>query len=241
MTGWAAKRFWKMAHVVACDGGYTVHLDARPLRTPAKAALIVPTEALAQRIAQEWDAQEGALRPLSMPFTRSANAALDKVVPQQAEVAAMIADYGGTDLLCYRAPSPQELITRQAAGWDPLLDWAAKAFGARLSVGQGVMHVAQPPVALAALSQAVARLDPFALTALHDLVGLSGSLILGLAVTEGRLAAPEAWALSRIDEEWQAELWGRDDEAEALAAHKKSEFLHARQFFELSRRPDTVV
>lgn len=235
MSGWKAKRFWTEATVVAAEGGYTVHLDARPVRTPAKTPLIVPTQALAAEIAAEWNAQQGEVRPQGMPFTRSANAALDKVRPQHAEVAALIAEYGGTDLLCYRALAPLELQARQAVAWDPLLDWAAARFGAPLTVGQGVMHVPQPPDVLVAMADEVNSLCAFRLTALHDLVGISGSLIIGLAVCEGHMSADEAWHLSRIDEAWQAEIWGHDDEAAAQAALKQRDFVHAKRFHDLGR------
>ena len=234
MSGWKAKRFWKEAQVVEEGTGFTVHLDGRPVRTPAKAPLIVPAKALAAEIAAEWDAQEGEIDPNTMPFTRSANAAIDKVRPQQAEVADMIADYGDSDLLCYRASTPEELAARQAAGWDPLLDWAAETLGARLTVAQGVMHVRQPAAALARLRDAVHAQGACPLTAFHDLVSLSGSLVLGLAVARHRLSAEEAWELSVIDETWQAEQWGDDDEAMAQAAIRRAAFLHARNFYDLA-------
>ena len=131
MTGWKRKRFWKQARVVADGDGFAVELDGRPVRTPAKAALRLPGRAMAQAIAAEWDAQEDEIAPATMPFTRTANAAIDKVTPQRAEVAAMLAAYGDSDLLCYRADRPAELVRRQAESWDPALDWAATALGAR--------------------------------------------------------------------------------------------------------------
>ena len=234
MSGWKAKRFWQAAEVVAVGSGFAVHLDGRPVRTPAKTPLVVPTRGLAQAIADEWNAQDGEVRPLTMPFTRSANAALDKVATQYDEVAAMIAEYGGSDLLCYRAATPAELAARQAEAWDPLLDWAELRFGVRLVIARGVMHIAQPPEAQAALYAEVRSMGPFVLTGLHDLVGLSGSLIIGLAVKEGHLDAMTGWTLSRVDEDWQAEQWGKDEVAEALARHKQGEFLHARRFVELT-------
>lgn len=235
MTDWKAKRFWKEATVVAVDGGFTVHLDARPVRTPLKSALIVPTERLAHAIAAEWDAQEGVINPLSMPHTRSANSAIDKVAPQHAAVAQMLADYGDSDLLCYRAPAPTELIERQALHWDPLLDWAETRLGARLHTTTGVIHVPQPPKALARLSAQVHALDAFALTGFHDLVSLSGSLVLGFAAMLDQRPVDEIWQLSRLDEDWQTELWGVDDEAAAMAETKRLAFVHAKNFHDLSR------
>lgn len=235
MSGWTAKRFWKQATAEACEGGFTVLLDGRRVKTPAKTPLVVPTLAMAQAIAEEWDAQEGEIKPQIMPVTRSANAALDKVATQHAEVAGLIADYGGTDLLCYRATSPEELIARQAATWDPVLDWAAENLGARLNVGAGVMHVEQDEAILAGLHQRVRDMDSFALAAFHDLVGLSGSLILGFAAIYDTYPAETLWDMSRVDETWQEEQWGVDEEAAELAATKKQAFLHAKRFFDLSR------
>ncbi|MDF1707777.1 MAG: ATPase [Paracoccaceae bacterium] len=238
MSEWKAKRFWTEANVVPIEGGFTVQLDGRAVKTPAKTPLIVPTRAMAVAIAAEWDAQEGAIDPRTMPVTRSANAAIDKVAVQHAEVAQMIADYGDSDLLCYRAPGPVELIQRQAQMWDPLLDWAEAELGVRLSTASGVVHVPQDPAVLAQLSSRVHAMDNFTLAAFHDLVSLSGSLILGFAAQMDHLSADEIWRLSRLDEDWQIEQWGADDEAEALAEAKRSAFLHAKSFHDLSRRTD---
>jgi chaperone required for assembly of F1-ATPase len=233
VSGWAAKRFWKEARVEPCDGGFTVTLDGRAVKTPAKSALVVPTQAMAEAIAAEWDLQQGKVDPGTMPVTRSANSAIDKVTVQFDEVVSMLADYGGSDLLCYRADGPAELVARQAAGWDPVLLWAAEALDAPLAVTEGVVHVAQNPVVLARLCARVAALDPFRLTAFHDLVAISGSLILALAVIHGRLSPEEAWRLSRIDETWQAELWGIDEEAAQAEAARHAAFLQADRFYRL--------
>lgn len=235
MSEWKAKRFWKQADCVACDGGWQVQLDGRPVKTPAKAPLVLPSESLARAIAAEWDAQDENILPLTMPFTRSANAAIDRVVPQKAEVTEMLAAYGETDLLCYRAEQPVELIQRQAAAWDPLLDWAHECFGARLNVHNGVIFGAQPEDAVALLGAELSKLDAFELTAIHDLIAMSGSLVLGLAIIHGRIDSSEAWELSRLDEEWQIEQWGRDEEAAELAAKKREEFLQAERLFQLLR------
>jgi chaperone required for assembly of F1-ATPase len=233
MSAWAAKRFWKQASASPCDGGFTVTLDGRAVKTPAKRLLVVPTLAMAEAIALEWDAQQGVIKPETMPVTRAANSALDKVAPQFAEVAALLSAYGETDLLCYRATAPQELIDRQAEGWDPLLDWAARTYGAPLLVTAGVVHITQPEASVRALWAAVHGFDNFRLAALHDLIAISGSLVLALAVTAGRLTAAQAWELSRIDETWQNELWGVDDEAAALEAFKRDALLGAERFFGL--------
>lgn len=235
MTGWAAKRFWKAATVERGPAGWELRLDGRPVRTPAKAPLVLPTEALARAIAAEWEAQGERIEPATMPLTRAANAAIDKVTPQREEVVAMLAAYGETDLLCHRAEAPEELVRRQAAAWDPLLAWAAQALGAPLTPTTGVISVAQPPGSLARLRDEVAELDPFQLTALHDLVALSGSLVLGLAALRGQALAEALWQASRVDEDWQEELWGRDDEATRAAALKRRDFLQAAQLLRLLR------
>lgn len=235
MTEWQARRFWKQAGIRPAEGGWEVVLDDRPVRTPGKLPLVLPTQALAQAVADEWDAQGEIILPLLMPLTRAANSALERVAPQRAEVAAMLADYAGTDLLSYRAEGPGVLADRQAAGWDPLLDWAGARWDARLAQTEGVIPVAQDEAALARLAAAVAVLDIFGLTALHDLVTLPGSLILGLAVLEGRIDAAEAHRLARIDEEFQAEQWGRDAEADEAAAGRLLAMQSAERLWRLSR------
>ncbi len=234
MTGWAAKRFWTAAAAEAVEGGWTVRLDGRAVRTPGKAAFVLPTQVMAQAAAVEWDAQDGTVRPDTMPVTRSANSAIDKVAPQFDAVVDMLAAYGGTDLLCYRAEGPAALVAQQAA-WDPLLAWAAGRFGARLVVTRGVVPVAQETAALAALRAPLAAMTPFQLTAVHDLIALTGSLVLGLAVAEGRLGVDEAWALSRIDEDFQIAAWGTDEEAAAHAAARHAALRHAGRFWGLCR------
>ena len=236
MSDWKPKRFWKTATATECDGGFTVLLDERGVKTPAKAALTVPTLSMAKAIAAEWDAQIETVDPVTMPVTRGANAAIDKVRTQRAEVAAMLAEYGDSDLLCYRAAGPDTLIARQADHWDPVLDWAADTLGARLAVGEGVMHVVQNPDALAKLRAEVDAYDDFALAAAHDLISISGSLILALAVTRGAISVDQAWTASRVDEHWQIEQWGEDDEATALELTKRAAFLDAARFYELSCR-----
>ena len=235
MSDWAARRFWTAAEAVAVADGYGVRLDGRAVRTPAKAELVVPTAPLAREIAAEWDAQEGEIRPATMPMTRAANAAIDRVAHEHAAVAAMLAEYGGCDLLCYRAESPAELAARQALAWDQLLDWAESALSARLRTTCGVMHVAQDRAALDRLHAEVRLLDIWALTALHDLVSLSGSLVIGFAALREHAPAEALWRVSRIDESWQEEQWGSDEEASAIAARKESDFLNAKRFHDLSR------
>ena len=234
MSDWQPKRFWKSAVAEVCDGGFTVKLDGRPVRTPAKAPLTLPTLAMAEAVAREWDVQQEAVDPRTMPVTRGANAAIDKVRTQRSEVVALLAEYGDSDLLCYRAAGPDGLIQRQMQAWDPMLDWAAEALGARLFVGEGVMHVAQKSEALAKLTAEVDAFDDFALAGVHDLISLSGSLVLALAVTRDAIAVEDAWRLSRIDEHWQIEQWGEDEEAAAAELIKKTAFIDAARFYQLS-------
>lgn len=238
MTGWTVKRFWTKASAEPAEGGFAVALDARRVKTPAKRPLILPTRAMAEAVAAEWDAQTGTVNPAAMPVTRAANAALDKVATQFDEVADLIAAYGGTDLLCYRADGPEALVRRQAEGWDPMLDWAERTYGARLYPTSGIVHRAQDAAALAALAAAVRGQTIWGLTALHDLVGISGSLILGLAAQSSEHDPEALWGLSRIDEDWQSELWGVDEEAADLAESKRRDFLAAHRFWRLSLPAD---
>lgn len=234
MAGWNTKRkFWTETSVSEEDGAFTVLLDGRGVKTPAKTPVIVPTHPIAEAIAAEWDAQVEEIDPLTMPVTRWANAALDKVALQHAEVADMLAEYGGTDLLCYRAENPKELAARQAELWDPILDWAAEALEARLVPRQGVMFQSQDSAALERLRLRVHGFSNFELSAFHDLVSLSGSLILGFAAVENLSPIEELWRCSRVDELWQEELWGRDEEAYELAETKKQAFLQAYENYKL--------
>jgi chaperone required for assembly of F1-ATPase len=233
MSAWAPKRFWQQAEATAIDGGFTVLLDGRAVKTPAKTPFWVPTFMLATEVAAEWQAQDGKVKPETMPFTRTANSALDKVRPQFEAVAEMLAAYGGSDLLCYRAQAPQELVARQQAAWDPLLAWANETFNVELITTQGVMPVEQPVACRDALCQEVRKLTPFQLAAFHDLVAISGSLILALAMTRGRISAEDGFDLSRVDETWQIELWGADEDAAESEAIKRDSVRHAARFFAL--------
>ncbi len=235
MSEWKQKRFWTKVGVVAVEDGFAVQLDGRGVKTPAKASLVLPTKALADAVAAEWEAQEGEVNPNLMPFTRSANAAIDKVSIQHGEVADMLAAYGDADMLCYRASDPVELVERQTEQWDPVLAWAASELGASLETRKGIMHVAQSEEPLAILSQRTHALSNFELAAFHDLVSLSGSLILGFAAAYGAVPIEEIWLKSRLDELWQEEQWGPDEEAQKASDVKKASFLHAKDFFHASQ------
>lgn len=237
MSDWAPKRFWTNATAVAAGDGFEVRLDDRPVRTPAKTPLVVPTEALAAAMAAEWDRQGERIEPATMPLTRLANSAVDTVRLHPDALVDQIAAYGESDLLCYRVEAPAELAARQAAAWDPLLAWARSRFGAALVQGVGVMFVPQPAPSLAALRAEVARHDHFGLAALHELTTLTGSLVIALAVVYRFRPDAELWAASRLDETWQAEQWGEDAEAAATATRKAEAFADAAQFYRL-RLPD---
>lgn len=218
------KRFWTAVDVEKTVDGWRVRLDGRPVRTPGKHELVLPDRALADAVAAEWAAQEGRLDPATMPVTRLANAVVDGVVERAAEVAADAAKYAGTDLLCYRAEAPERLVTRQTEAWDPILDWVEATFDARFLVGEGVIHVAQDPEAIAAVADAVATLDPWRLAGLHAVTTICGSVLIALALAHRRLDADAAWAAAHVDDHWSLELWGSDAEAEARLAARRREF-----------------
>lgn len=227
------RRFWTSVSVAPEADGFGIRLDDKPLRTPAQVPLRAPTLALAEAIAAEWRAIEDVIRPEDLPFTRAANVAIDRVAVAPEPVVDMLAGYGSTDLICYRATEPEALRLRQSEAWDPLLYWSAETLGAPLIPVIGLMPQDQPAASLAALRAEVARHSPFGLVALHDLVTLSGSLVIGLAVALGARSPEEGWALSRIDETWQAEQWGEDDEAIVAAGFRNLDFLRAAQLHEM--------
>jgi len=228
-------RFYKAVAVAGVAGRFTVLLDGKPVKTPNRAALDLPGQELAEAIAVEWRGQGEKLDPATMPLTRLAYAARDVGAAQRARIATEILGFGRSDLLCYRAEAPAALVARQAANWDPMLDWAASRFGARLAVGTGIGFVTQSEAALAALALPIEGCDEFALVALHGATSITGSLVLVLALLDERLDAAEAFRLSRLDEDFQAEAWGRDAEAEARAARLARELSAIAQFLRLCR------
>lgn len=228
------KRFYKQAAVIALDGGgHGVALDGRPIRTPGGAQLAAPTTVLAEAIAAEWDAQNEDIRPLTMPMMRLAATAIDRIGKERAAITDQIAAYGGSDLLCYRAEGPERLVALQAELWQPLLDWAAEAHGARLAVTAGIGHVAQDEGSLAALRAVVEALDDYRLAAVSQLTAACGSLVLALAVETGHIDAEQATAASQLDEDWQAEQWGHDKEAVDRRRNVANEIADAARFLEL--------
>jgi len=234
MSEWKPKRFWKKVDVVSLEKGFCIKLDEKILKTPAKKEMLLPTKALAKKIAAEWDRQVDEIDPNSMPFTKSANAALDKVFEQIEEVSSLVCDYGDTDLLYYRADSPAELKMRQQSSWDPIIDWAKETFEVKINCGTGILYIPQERELIYKLSKEISVLSSFQLTGLYDIVSITGSLILGLATINGRLSAEEAFNLSRIDELWQIEQWGVDEEAQAVSDLKYGSIMHAQEFFTLS-------
>ncbi len=207
------KRVYKQVAVEPVDGGWEVRLDGRPVRTPARQPLHLPTRALADAVAAEWDAQADEIRPHMVPLTQLSNVAVDRARDQHPQMVQAVFAYAGTDLLCYRADHPPALAERQRQGWQPLLDWCALRYDALLVPTVGVVHRPQSEGALAALRAAVDALDPWRLAALQSAVGASGSLVIGLALLEGRVAPAEAFTLAQLDELFQAEQWGEDAEA----------------------------
>ena len=227
------KRFWTTAEAAVEDGGWGVRLDERPLRTPGRVPVLVPTEALARAIAEEWASAEETVDPRSMPLTNLANAAIDRVGPDQSAFAAGLARYAEADLACYRAEGPETLVKRQQQSWDSLLGWARRRFDVDFAVTTGIVHVAQPRPTVERLVHEVAALDAFRLAGLSPLVTIGGSLVAALAVLEGALTPDEAWAAVSIDERWQIEKWGPDAEAELALANRRRDFLVAARFLEL--------
>ncbi len=215
------KRFWTD---VAIDADRVVTLDGKPVRTPGRRPLALPTDALAEAVAEEWRAVGETIDPRTMPLTGLANAATDPIANDPAQFAARLAAYGESDLLCYRAEGPPLLVERQAAAWDPLLAWARARYDVTFAVTAGVMHVAQPDATIARLHEAVAAYDDFRLAGLSPVVTLTGSLVIGLALIEGEIDADAAWAAAGIDEDWSVEMWGEDWQATQLRELKRKEF-----------------
>jgi chaperone required for assembly of F1-ATPase len=204
------RRFYDQATTAAAAEGYTVRLDGKPVRTPAGRALAAPTIALAQAIADEWQAQRDVIDPAHMPLTRLANVIIDGVSDRPGPVAAEVQKYLASDLVCYRAEAPKGLVERQARHWDPILQWAEKALGARFFLGEGVIPVAQPEPALAVAGAGIPT-DPWRLGAVHAVTTLSGSALIALALARGRITPEEAWQAAHVDEDWNMEQWGRDE------------------------------
>src|SRR5262245_42780602 len=219
------KRFYNDVTIKDEDGGdASLLLDGKPVRTPAKATLALPTHALAEAVADEWRAQGERIDPLTMPLTKLANSAIDGVKGREQAVVDDIAKYAGSDLVCYRAEGPKALVASQSEHWDPIIAWAKAALDAPLSLAEGVVHVAQPKSSLDSIRRALEGLDAFSLAALHVMTSLTGSALLALAVLRGRLTAEEAWHATHIDEDFQISQWGEDAEAAHRRANRRRDF-----------------
>ncbi|WP_416355750.1 ATP12 family chaperone protein [Aureimonas phyllosphaerae] len=225
------KRFYQGVAVEETAAGFEIRLDGRPVRTPIRTLLAVPDRVIAEAIAAEWERQETHVDPSTMPVTRLANTVLDGVVNDLGATRDDLARYAETDLIAYRADEPERLVARQAEAWDPLIAWVEARFGARVRTGAGVMHVAQEPATIEALRARLAEEnDPFRLAAIHQMTTLTGSLIIALAVAEGRLGSDEAWRLAHVDEDWNISLWGEDEEAQARRASRFTDMRAADLF-----------
>jgi len=227
------KRFYQTVDVMEGEGGFEIALDGRPVRTPLKHLLAIPSRGLADAIAAEWLAQDEVVDPAAMPLTRLANTALDRVAPRIAEIVDEIVTYAGNDLVCYRAEGPDSLVLRQAQHWDPILQRIEREIGGRFILVQGVVHHPQPAETLARLTARLECYDAFTLTGLHTMTTLTGSALIADAVISGVLATEAAWAAAHVDEDWQFEQWGPDEEAAARRVARQAEFALSARFVRL--------
>ena len=218
------KRFYKQVSVERADGGFAVALDGRPVKTPLKRALVMPGEAMAQAVAGEWDAQGTHVNPAAMILTKLANTAIDRVAGDEARIIGEIVEFAGSDLICYRADRPEGLVSRQAEHWDPVLGWARDLHGCKFVCVAGVMHAKQPAASLDALRTQLAAEDAYRLTAIHNLTTLTGSALIAMKLAAGALSGEDAWTAAHVDEDWQIEEWGEDEEAQARRAVRKADF-----------------
>jgi chaperone required for assembly of F1-ATPase len=227
------KRFYREVAAAPAEGGVAILLDGRPVKTPARRPLVVPTEELAEAVAAEWNEQGDKVDPRAMPLTGLANAAIDRVAPDPAAFAAGLAAYGETDLLCYRSQGPEVLARRQEETWGRLLAWACRRYNVDFETVCGVIHRPQPTETVERLARAVGAHDAFRLAALSPLVTISGSLVIALALAEGEVGLEEAWAAATLDEAWQAEQWGEDALAVQAQAARWRDFEAAYRFLTL--------
>lgn len=227
------KRFYKAAEAALGENGWRILLDGRPVRTPARAELAAPGEALGRAIADEWQGQGEEIDARTMALTGLANAAIDRVAPDPPAFAAGLARYGESDLLCYRAGEPETLVARQAEAWDPLLAWARERFDVEFEIVTGIMHQPQPAETAARLGGAVAARDAWQLAALSPIVTVGGSLVIALALAERAIDLEAAWTAATLDETWQAEQWGEDAEAAAMLASRRRDFEAGWHFYKL--------
>lgn len=225
------KRFYKGVSIVEVEAGHAIHLDGKPAKTPGGALLMLQKERLAFRVAAEWEAQGGEIDATSMPITRLVNVAIDAIDGHAVAVRADIVKYAGSDLVCYRAEEPARLVARQAQMWDPVLAFAESHLAARFSVHHGIVFKAQSEPTIAAIRDAVGSVKGLDLAALHSLTTLCGSALIALGVARGVLSAAEAVDAAHVDEDWNRELWGADEEALAVRAHRARDIHAAADIF----------
>ncbi|MEM6667425.1 MAG: ATP12 family protein [Pseudomonadota bacterium] len=228
------KRFYKEALCVPTACGFALQLDSRAARTPARNPLEVPFEAVTEAMAAEWAAQDSHIFPETMPVTRLANSIIDGVLDRKTEVADVIAEFAGTDLLCYRADTPEGLVQKQNTAWNPVLDWVADTFGARPVLIEGIMHQSQPPQMLAAIRQHLVSLDGYTVGALHVVTTLTGSVFLAMSLHARVLTADQVWDAAHVDEDWQFQAWGSDAEAMERRAKRRQDFDAASLFIDVA-------
>jgi chaperone required for assembly of F1-ATPase len=229
------KRFYTAATVAdRQNGSFGIELDGRAVKTPAGRALVLPWRALADAIAEEWNAQGDKILPANLPLTRLANSSVDAVAVREGEVVQDILNYAASDLLCYRAEAPAALVTEQARLWDPILDWVRAEYDAPFNIGTGVKHLEQPAASLDAVRKFISVFGPFRLAALHGMTTLTGSALIALARAKGFLNTGAAWEAAHADENWQASQWGEDFEAAERQKKRCTEFSNASRFFDLA-------
>ncbi len=227
------KRFYKQVAVGECETGFDIRLDGRVVKTPLKRTFAVPSRDMADAIAAEWDAQDTHIDPSSMIVTRLANTAVDRVRGDEARIVTELMYFAANDLVCYRAGTPDPLVAHQAKRWDPVLDWVRKTHQVQFICVEGLMHHTQPAIALAAISQSLAAEDKFRLTAIHNMTTLTGSVLIAMMTAASALSGEDAWTAAHVDEDWQIEQWGSDDEAEARRTVRKRDFEATLQFMDM--------
>ncbi|WP_407169879.1 ATP12 family chaperone protein [Bradyrhizobium sp. ORS 111] len=228
------KRFYESAGVAEADGGFSVALDGRPIRSPSGKPIVVPTRAIADTVAAEWNAQGETIDPLTMPLTRFANSVVEGVIDRVDEVSEDAAKFLGSDMLFYRAGHPEALVAREAAHWDPVMFWAADTLGAHFILAEGIMHVGQPAAAIAAARSAFPA-DPWSVAAVHVVTTLTGSALLALALAHGFRDEDQVWAAAHVDEDWNIEKWGIDEEVAARRAARLVDFKAAASILQALR------
>jgi chaperone required for assembly of F1-ATPase len=222
------KRFYAKAGVGETEGAFSVTLDGRPIKTPSGRVVTVPARAIADAVAEEWEAQKETIDPLTMPLTRFANSVVEAVMDRADLVADDVAKYLRSDMLFYRAGHPEALVAREAAHWDPVLFWAADTLGAHFILAEGIVHVSQPETAVEAARAALPK-DPWSIAAVHVVTSLTGSALLAMALMHGVLEPDQVWAAAHVDEDWNAEKWGVDEEVAARRAARLVDFKAACQ------------